>query len=154
MTKIIPYLWFDKGKAKEAADFYILIFKDAKILSEFAIENTPSGTVTEITIEIKGQKMIFLDVGPEFKFTEAISFMIDCADQNEVDYYWEKLTSDGGSEGQCAWLKDKFGLSWQVVPKQFYELTKKDSSGKVMEEMLKMNKIIIKDLEKVFKENN
>ena len=148
MSKITPYLWFDKGKAKEAANFYTSIFKDAEIISSFPIENTPSGTVTEVSVELNGQKMIFLDVGPEFKFTEAISFIIDCDGQEEVDYFWNKLTSDGGSEGQCGWLKDKFGLSWQVVPKQFYEIAKKDTAGKVMEAMLKMKKLIIVDLEK------
>jgi predicted 3-demethylubiquinone-9 3-methyltransferase (glyoxalase superfamily) len=148
MSKITPYLWFDKGKAKEAANFYTSIFKDAKIISSFPIENTPSGTVTEVSVELNGQKMIFLDVGPEFKFTEAISFIIDCDGQEEVDYFWNKLTSDGGSEGQCGWLKDKFGLSWQVVPKQFYEIAKKDTTGKVMEAMLKMKRLIISDLEK------
>ena len=149
MNKITPYLWFDKGKAKEAAIFYTSIFKDAKILSSFSMDNTPSDTVTEITVELNGQKMIFLDAGPEFKFTEAISFVIDCDGQEEVDYYWNELTSNGGSESQCGWLKDKFGLSWQVVPKQFYEIAQKDTTGKVMEAMLKMKKIIITDLEKV-----
>lgn len=148
ISKITPYLWFDKGKAKEAADFYLSIFKNSKILSSFTIENTPSGNVMEITIELNGQKMMFLDVGPEFNFTEAISFVIDCDGQEEVDYYWNKLTAEGGSEGQCGWLKDKFGLSWQVVPKQFYEFARKDKKGKLMEAMLKMKKLIIADLEK------
>lgn len=152
MSKITPYLWFDKGKAKEAADFYMSVFKNARILSTVSIGNTPSGTVTEITVELLGQQMIFLDVGPEFKFTEAISFVIDCDSQEEVDYYWDKLTSDDGSESQCGWLKDKFGLSWQVVPKQFYEIVKKDSSGKVMEAMLKMSKLVIADLERAMEE--
>ena len=154
VQKLRPYLWFDKGKAKEAAEFYTSVFKDARILGEFAIENTPSGTVTEITVELLGQQMTFLDVGPEFRFTEAISFVVDCDGQEEVDYYWNKLTADGGSEGQCGWLKDRFGLSWQIVPRQFYEIAKRDSSGKVMEAMLEMNKLVIADLEKALGEKN
>jgi predicted 3-demethylubiquinone-9 3-methyltransferase (glyoxalase superfamily) len=154
MNKLRPYLWFDKGKAKQAAEFYSAIFEDAEILQEFTIEDSPSGTLTEITVQLLGQQMTFLDVGPEFKFTEAISFIIDCDGQDEVDYYWDRLTADGGTGGQCGWLKDRFGLSWQIVPKQFYELTKKDKSGRVMDAMLSMNKLIIADLQRAYNESS
>ena len=112
------------------------------------MKGTPSGAVTEITIELFGKEFVFLDIGPEFTFNEAISFVIDCEDQEEVDYYWNALTADGGVEVQCGWLKDKFGVSWQVVPKRFYDLVKMDKSGKLMETMLEMKKLIIADLEK------
>ncbi len=148
MNRITPYLWFDKGKALEAVEFYKSIFQDVKIIDSYKFENNPTGEISEITVEINGQRMIFLDVGPEFEFTEAISFVVDCDGQKEVDYYWEKLSSNGGNKGNCGWLKDRYGLSWQVVPKQFYEILKKDTTGKVTEEVLKMRKIIIEDLEK------
>lgn len=148
MDKIKPYLWFDKGKAKEAAKFYTEVFKEGKILDSLELKGTPSGTAVEITIELFGKRFVLLDVGPEFTFNEAISFVIDCEDQEEVDYYWDALTADGGLEIQCGWLKDKFGVSWQVVPKQFYDLMKIDKSGNLMKTMLKMKKLSIADLEK------
>jgi predicted 3-demethylubiquinone-9 3-methyltransferase (glyoxalase superfamily) len=148
MDKIKPYLWFDKGKAKEASKFYTDVFKEAKIIDSLELNGTPSGTVTEITIKLFGKEFVFLDIGPEFTFNEAISFVIDCEDQEEVDYYWNALTADGGAEVQCGWLKDKFGVSWQVVPKRFYDLMQMDKSGKLMEKMLEMKKLIIADLEK------
>lgn len=148
MNRITPYLWFDKGKAFEAVEFYKSIFQDVKIIDSYKFENNPTGEISEITVEINGQRMIFLDVGPGFEFTEAISFVVECDGQKEVDYYWEKLASNGGYESNWGWLKDRYGLSWQVVPKQLYEIVKKDATGKVTEEILKMNKIIIEDLEK------
>ena len=152
MDKIKPYLWFDKGKAKEAAQFYTEVFKESKIIDFLELKGTPSGTATEVTIELFGKSFVLLDVGPEFTFNEAISFVVDCEDQEEGDYYWNALTADGGSEVQCGWLKDKFGVSWQVVPKQLYDLMKIDKSGNLMNAMLKMKKLIIADLEKVVEE--
>jgi predicted 3-demethylubiquinone-9 3-methyltransferase (glyoxalase superfamily) len=149
--KITPFLWFDKGKAREAAKFYISVFKDGKILSTETHDNTPSGEIEIITIELMGLQFTLMSAGPEFKFNEAVSFIIDCDGQEEVDYYWEKLSAVPESE-QCGWLKDKFGLSWQVLPKQLNELMDKDKSGRVMQAMLQMKKIVIADLEKAYGE--
>jgi predicted 3-demethylubiquinone-9 3-methyltransferase (glyoxalase superfamily) len=152
MQKITPFLWFDT-QAREAAKFYTSVFKDSKITSPVTLEDTPSGTVDIITIELLGQEFTLMSAGPQFKFTEAISFVIDCENQEEVDYYWEKLTSDGGEESQCGWLKDKFGLSWQVVPRQLSELMgdlDKEKAGRVMQSMLKMKKIVVADLQKAY----
>ena len=116
VQKITPFLWFDK-EAREAAKFYTSVFKESKMLTTETMDDTPSGAVDIVSIELFGQTFALMSAGPMFKFTEAISFVIDCQDQEEVDYYWEKLTADGGEESQCGWLKDKFGVSWQVVPK-------------------------------------
>lgn len=146
MQKITPFLWFD-NQAKQAAKFYTSVFKDSKIKTPITtFDDTPSGSVDIIAIELFGQDFTLMSAGPQFKFTEAVSFVIDCADQEEVDYYWEKLTVDGGEESQCGWLKDKYGLSWQIVPKQLGELIgDKDpvKAKRVMEAMLKMKKIDI-----------
>jgi predicted 3-demethylubiquinone-9 3-methyltransferase (glyoxalase superfamily) len=114
MPKITSHLWFDK-EAKEAAQFYTSVFKDSKIKSTTTIENTPSGTVDIVTIELLGQQFTLISAGPLFKFNEAISFMVHCDTQEEIDYYWEKLSADPKAE-QCGWLKDRYGLSWQIVP--------------------------------------
>ncbi|HVZ58274.1 MAG TPA: VOC family protein [Patescibacteria group bacterium] len=154
MQKITPFLWFDT-QAREAAKFYTTVFKDAKLKSPQTIDDTPSGTVDIISIELFGQEFTLMSAGPQFKFTEAISFVINCDGQEEVDYYWEKLTSDGGEESQCGWLKDKFGVSWQVVPKQLTEcLSNPDpkKSQAAMQAMLKMKKIMIADLQKASSE--
>ena len=154
--KITPFLWFDK-EALEAAKLYTSIFnsapgssKNSKINNEENYKDTPSGEIQIVTIVLDGQEFMLMNAGPTFKFSEAISFIIDCKDQQEVDYFWNKLTSDGGEESQCGWLKDKFGVSWQVIPKQLNELLAKDKSGKVMQAMLKMKKIIVADLEKAY----
>lgn len=150
IQKITPFLWFDK-EAREAAKFYTSIFKDSKINSPQTLEDTPSGAVDIINIELFGQEFTLMSAGPQFKFSEAISFVINCDGQEEVDYYWEKLTA-GGEESQCGWLKDKFGVSWQVVPKQLNEALSNHDPVKAksaMEAMLKMKKIVIVDLEKV-----
>lgn len=149
MQKITPFLWFDK-EAREAAKFYTTVFKEAKLKSPTQLTDTPSGTVDIITIELFGQNFTLMSAGPQFKFTEAISFVIDCHDQEEVDYYWEQLTSDGGEEGQCGWLKDKFGVSWQVVPRQLNELLSDPDPKKseaTMKEMLRMKKLVISELQ-------
>jgi len=142
MPTITPFLWYD-GKAEEATKFYISIFKDSKILSV-----SPMGT----TFELNGQKFHTLNGGPMFKFTEAISLYVDCETQEEVDYYWEKLT-EGGAESRCGWLKDKYGLSWQIIPKTLIKLMNDPDpvkSKNVVNAMLQMKKIIIADLQKAY----
>lgn len=113
--RIVPHLWFDK-EAVEAARFYTSFFKDSRIKSTTTLHDTPSGTVDVVTFELLGQEFMAISAGPLFKFNESVSFVIKCDTQEEIDYYWEKLTSQGGQEGVCGWLKDKYGLSWQVVP--------------------------------------
>lgn len=147
MQKITPFLWFDK-EAGEAARFYVSVFKDAKITSETKMENTPSGTVEIIGVELMGQAFTLMSAGPLFKFTEAISFVIDCETQEEVDYYWEKLSAVPESE-QCGWVKDKYGLSWQIVPSIMNTLLAdpdKEKAGRVTQAMLKMKKLDIQAL--------
>lgn len=150
MNKITPFLWLQKD-AGQAAKFYVSVFKDAKIKGARVMDNTPSGTVETVSMELFGQEFNLLSAKSNFLFNESVSFMINCETQEEVDYYWEKLISDGGQESQCGWLKDKYGLSWQVVPKILNELLSKDKTGQVMQAMLKMKKIIIADLEQAFK---
>lgn len=108
--KISPFLWFDT-QAGEAAKFYVSVFKDAKALDLNTLDDTPSGPVQIYTIELFGQRFTLMNAGPQFTFNEAISFVVDCENQEEVDYYWDRLTADGGTEGQCGWLKDRFGVS-------------------------------------------
>jgi predicted 3-demethylubiquinone-9 3-methyltransferase (glyoxalase superfamily) len=156
MQKITPFLWFD-NQAEEAATFYTSIFKDTKILNVtrygkegFEIHRRPEGTAMTVSFELFGQAFTALNGGPVFKFNESISFIVSCDSQEEVDYYWEKL-SEGGDEKaqQCGWLKDRFGLSWQIVPTALGKLLgDKDpqKSGKVMSAMLQMKKIDIKAL--------
>lgn len=149
--KITPFLWFDKGKASEAAKFYATVFTPSKIMNPETFDNTPSGSIEIVTIELFGQQFSLMGAGPEFKFNEAISFIIDCDGQEEVDYYWNALTADGGEESQCGWLKDKFGVSWQVLPKQLNDALSNPDPEKAkhaLAQMLKMKKIIIADLEK------
>jgi len=145
-------LWFD-NQAEEAMNFYISVFKNSKVLSVARYGDAgpgPKGSVMTASFELEGQKFTALNAGPMFKFTEAISFVIPCKTQEEVDYYWSKLTSGGGEESMCGWLKDKFGLSWQVVPDALIELLQvKDpkKSQRVMQAMMKMRKIDIKTLQ-------
>jgi predicted 3-demethylubiquinone-9 3-methyltransferase (glyoxalase superfamily) len=146
-TRITPFLWFD-GNAEEAVNFYLSVFKNSRRLDKMdsAVDTSmPKGKVLTISFELDGQAFVALNGGPNFKFTEAISFMIRCENQEEIDYYWSKLTADGGAEVQCGWLKDKFGLSWQVVPSQIAELVK---SPKGMQAMMKMKKLDIAELER------
>jgi predicted 3-demethylubiquinone-9 3-methyltransferase (glyoxalase superfamily) len=149
-SRISPFLWFDSN-AEEAVDFYLSVFKNSRKLSE--LRNTgdapgPKGSVIVVAFELDGLKFSALNGGPRFKFTEAISFAVRCDSQEEIDYYWEKLTADGGSESQCGWLKDKFGLSWQIVPARIGELLK---TSKAMQAMMGMKKLIIADLENASK---
>lgn len=150
MQKITPNLWFDHN-AKEAIDFYVSVFPDAKIINTSYYPKTKeeglsdfqkdlAGDVLTIDFELFGQRFVAINAGSEFKFNESVSFMITCEDQEEVDYYWEKLAADGGQESVCGWLKDKYGLSWQVTPKNMDELLKKPGG---FQTMMKQKKIII-----------
>ena len=160
MQKITPFLWFDHH-AEEAAKFYTSVFKNSKVgrifrYSEQANEKIgrPVGSVLTIQFEIEGQKFVALNGGPLFKFNESISFVVNCDSQEEVDYFWEKLTADGGEESACGWLKDKFGLSWQVVPTVLIDMLHDEDSEKserVTNAMLQMKKIEIKTLQKAYK---
>ena len=146
--KITPFLWFD-NQAEEAAKFYVSVFKDAKMgqVSRYGDGMPlPKGTVMTAAFEIEGQPFVALNGGPQFKFTEAVSFVVNCDTQKEIDYYWDKLTAGGGKEVQCGWLKDKYGLSWQIVPTVLPELVKK--SGRVMEALMHMKKLDIVALER------
>jgi predicted 3-demethylubiquinone-9 3-methyltransferase (glyoxalase superfamily) len=153
MHKISPFLWFE-SHAEEAANFYVSIFTDSKIVSVSRYPEGgpgPAGEVMVVEFQLEGQRFMALNGGPQFKFTEAVSFSIDCQTQEEVDHFWSKLTSDGGEESQCGWLKDKFGLSWQVVPGILGELlagTDRRKAQRVMQAMLKMKKIDIAGLQR------
>jgi predicted 3-demethylubiquinone-9 3-methyltransferase (glyoxalase superfamily) len=146
IQKIKIFLWFDNN-AEEAANFYCSIFKDSKVLAVSRYpEGTPgpAGSVMVVNFQLDGQEFLALNGGPIFKFTEAISLVVTCETQEEVDYYWTKLLAGGGKESQCGWLKDKFGLSWQIVPKFLGEATAGSDANKakrVMQAMLKMQKI-------------
>lgn len=151
MKTITPNLWFD-GNAKEAVDFYVSVFPDSKIISTIYYPNSVeegladfqlelAGKVLTIIFELSGNRFVAINAGPEFKFNESVSFSIPCDDQKEIDYYWEKLSSVAGSE-QCGWCKDKYGLSWQVVPKNMEELMRKPNAFK---SLMKMHKIVIND---------
>ena len=137
-NQIYPCLWFD-GQAQEAAAFYCSVFKDSRITADNQMV---------VTFELNGKRFMGLNGGPQFKFNEAVSFVVDCETQEDIDYYWEKLTADGGSEGSCGWLKDKFGLSWQIVPTILPSLlSNPEKAQKVMEVYMKMKKFDIKALE-------
>ena len=152
MQRIVPFLWFDSN-AEEAANFYVSIFKSSKIVNISRYGETgpgPGGSVMVVTFELDGQEFMALNGGPQFKFSEAISLLVNCKNQDEVDDYWEKLSS-GGQEVQCGWLKDKFGLSWQVFPTILGELlVDKDAQKRerVMKAMLQMKKIDIAGLKR------
>jgi predicted 3-demethylubiquinone-9 3-methyltransferase (glyoxalase superfamily) len=156
MQKITPFLWFD-DQAEEAMNFYVSLFKNSKVISttRYGDEGPgPKGAVMTATFQLDGQELIALNGGPEFKFTEAISFFVNCETQEEVDGLWDKL-SEGGEEGRCGWLKDKYGLSWQIVPTVLGELlndTDPAKSQRVMKAMLQMNKIDIAGLKRAYKQ--
>ena len=138
-NQIYPCLWFD-GKVKEAAEFYCSVFKNSTIIQD---------TAMVVTFELNGKKFMGLNGGPMFKFSEAVSFVVDCENQEEIDYYWDKLT-EGGRESQCGWLKDRFGISWQIVPTILGELmSDPEKAPKVMEAFLKMKKFDIQKLTEV-----
>jgi predicted 3-demethylubiquinone-9 3-methyltransferase (glyoxalase superfamily) len=145
--KIVPNLWFDT-QAEEAAEFYVSVFRDGRVLDVARYTEAgpgPVGTAMSVEWEIHGQRFVGINGGPQFTFSEAVSFQIDCADQDEVDYFWDRLT-DGGEESQCGWLKDRFGLSWQVVPAGTDELLKDPDPARAqraMQAMFGMGKLDI-----------
>ncbi len=143
MNRITPFLWFDT-QAEEAMNYYVSIFKNSKVLS-----SNPQ----MVNFILDGQEFIGLNAGPQHKFNEAVSFFVQCENQTEVDYYWNKLITDGGEECPCGWCKDKFGLSWQIIPKRLGELMgdpDPEKAQRVVQAMLKMQKIIVADLEKAY----
>lgn len=155
MKKITPYLWFDT-QAEEAANFYVSLFKNSKILSSNRFDESAPGTDAKImlvTFQLDGQEFVALNGGPHFRFTEAISLFVDCESQEEVDRLWEQLSA-GGEVQQCGWLKDKYGLSWQIIPSRLMELMQDPDpvkAGRVQQAMLKMVKIDIQALENAYK---
>ena len=155
MQKITPFLWFD-SEAEEAAKLYTSIFKNSKIVTTTHYGDAgpgPKGSVMTVAFKLDGQDFVALNGGPQFDFTEAISFQIDCQTQQEVDFFWQKLTEGGGKPGRCGWLKDRFGLSWQVVPRALPELLQASDAKKakrVMEAMLQMDKLDIQKLQDAY----
>ena len=158
MQKLTPFLWFD-DKAEEAVNFYVSIFKKSKIgsITRYGDEGAevsgrPKGTVMTVTFQLEGQEFMALNGGPHFKFTEAISFLVNCKTQEEVDELWEKLSA-GGEQGQCGWLKDKYGLSWQIVPiilGKMLQDKNAEKSERVMKALLQMKKLDIKTLQQAY----
>jgi predicted 3-demethylubiquinone-9 3-methyltransferase (glyoxalase superfamily) len=149
MKKITPFLWFDT-QAEEAMNFYISVFKNSKVLG---VTPGPNGVASSVSFELEGQEFIALNAGPLYKFNEAISFFVDCETQAEVDELWKKLTADGGEESMCGWLKDKYGLSWQIIPQGLGQMLGDPDPAKaqrVMQAMLKMNKIDLAGLERAY----
>ena len=154
MQKITPFLWFD-DQAEAAANFYVSIFKNSKIIQKTLYTGVEpvgeKGSVMTVAFELEGQKFVALNGGPQFKFTEGISFVINCDTQEEIDYYWEKLTTDGGEEVQCGWLADKYRLSWQVVPAKLSEWAKNaDGFQRVMQALMPMKKLNLATLQKAY----
>jgi predicted 3-demethylubiquinone-9 3-methyltransferase (glyoxalase superfamily) len=154
--KITPFLWFDNN-AEEAMNYYVAVFEDAEVLNVSRYGEGgpgPTGGVMTATFRLNGQEFTALNGGPEFKFTEAVSFLIECEGQEEVDYYWDKLTA-GGEPGPCGWLKDQFGLSWQVIPSTLFELLQDEDPAKanrVMQAMLQMSKIDVAQLKAAYEQ--
>jgi len=154
LQKITPCLWFD-GNAEEAANFYASVFKTAKIGKILRYGESgpgPKGSVLTVSFELEGLEFTALNGGPQYKFTEAISLQVDCKSQEEVDYYWDKL-SEGGEIVQCGWLKDKFGLSWQIVPSALIEMLNDADpikASRVMQAMMQMKKLDIAELQKAY----
>ncbi len=159
MQKITTFLWFDK-EAEEAANFYVSLFKDSEIksVSRYPSESEevtgqPEGAVMTVKFQLDGQEFIALNGGPQYKFNEAISLVVNCETQAEIDELWSKLT-EGGAEVQCGWLKDKYGLSWQITPPVLIEMLQdkdREKAGRVMNAMLQMKKIDIPTLEKAYR---
>lgn len=149
MQKIRPFLWFD-GRIEEAITFYTSVFRDSSVLGTMP---GPGGKLMSATLQLAGQELILFNGGPQFKLNEAFSLFVPCETQEEIDQYWEKLIADGGQESRCGWLKDQFGLSWQVVPPILLKLLSdpdREKAGRAMQAMLQMNKIIIAGLQKAF----
>jgi len=152
---IAPCLWFD-GVAEEAANYYVSVFKNSKILTIDRFTGNdpdPDGSVLFVEFEINGQPFQALNGGPMFQFSEAISFSVTCDDQAEVDYYWDTLVGDGGEESHCGWLKDKFGVSWQIVPRRYYEMARdadRRRATQMVQRMFQMSKLDVAELEAAF----
>src|SRR5437773_8146820 len=163
MQKITPFLWFD-DQAEEAVKFYTSIFKNSKVgkvlrydeeAAKISQSGRPPGSVLTLEFQIEGENFVALNGGPAFNFNESISFVVNCETQEEVDYFWQKLTADGGNESKCGWLKDKFGLSWQVVPTVLIDMLHDEDSEKserVTKAMLQMKKIDIKTLKEAYEQ--
>jgi predicted 3-demethylubiquinone-9 3-methyltransferase (glyoxalase superfamily) len=152
MKKITPFLWFD-DQAEEAMNFYVSVFKNSKVLG---VSPGPNGKAMSVTFELEGQEFIGLNAGPHYKFNEAISFFVDCKTQEEVDELWAKLISDGGEESMCGWLKDKYGLSWQIIPSALGEMLgdqDPEKAQRAMQAMLKMHKIDIRALRQAYEQS-
>ena len=153
IQKIKPFLWFDT-QAEEAAKFYCSVFKNSKIINVARYPEgapAPAGSVMIVSFELEGVPFVALNAGPMFKFTEAISFVVSTESQEETDYFWDKLTADGGQESDCGWLKDKFGLSWQITPTRLIELISdkdKAKAARAMASMMTMKKIDIPTIER------
>ena len=148
MQDITPHLWFD-NEAREAGAFYTSVFPGSRVKSMTTIHNTPSGSADIINIELAGQPFTLLSAGPLFKFNEAVSLVVEADDQAEVDRLWDALTADGGEPGPCGWLKDRFGLSWQIAPRELNELVDDpdpERARRAMEAMLQMGKIEIDEI--------
>ncbi|MDP9367495.1 MAG: VOC family protein [Chloroflexota bacterium] len=154
--KITPFLWFDSN-AEEAMNFYVSVFKNAEVLSVSRYGEAgpgPEGSVMVANVRLDGQEFLALNGGPQFTFTEAVSFLIDCQSQEEVDYFWDQL-SEGGEAGPCGWLKDRFGLSWQVVPSVLGEMLQdkdREKANRVMQAMLQMSKLDIATLTQAYEQ--
>ena len=150
--RIVPHLWFD-NQAREAAVFYTSVFPDSRITGTATLQDTPSGTVETVTFELLGQAFMAISAGPLFPFNESISFMVRCDTQEEIDHYWEALTRGGGQEVQCGWLKDRYGLSWQVVPVVMDEMMRSRDPAqlaRVTQAFLKMTKFDIAALQRAY----
>jgi predicted 3-demethylubiquinone-9 3-methyltransferase (glyoxalase superfamily) len=153
--QIYPSLWFD-DQAEEAANYYVSIFKNSKILTIArypAGAPGPEGSVMTVDFEVNGHRINAINGGPQFTFTEAVSLLVDCDSQEEVDEYWAKLTADGGQEVQCGWLKDKYGLSWQIVPPGFDEMMvtgDPEKSQRAMQAMMQMKKLDVNELRRAY----
>lgn len=149
MTKITPFLWFD-DRIEEAVNLYASVFNDAKITSR---SPGPNGSVMSMTFVLQGQEFMALNGGPQFKFTEAVSFFVSCDTQDEVDHYWNALTANGGQESQCGWLKDPYGLSWQIIPTalgRYLSDPDRARATRVIQAMLQMKKMDIAALDKAY----
>jgi predicted 3-demethylubiquinone-9 3-methyltransferase (glyoxalase superfamily) len=149
MNKIRPFLWFDT-QAEEAMNFYVSIFKNSEVLY---VNPGPNGVAQSVGFVLEGQEFMAMNAGPQYKFNEAISLFVDCQTQEEVDALWENLTANGGEEGMCGWLKDKYGLSWQIVPAALGEILghqDREKANRAIQAMLQMKKIVVADLQKAF----
>ena len=153
MQKITPFLWFDT-QAEEAVEFYLSVFKDGKIISKAHYPEggpRPAGMVMTIAFELKGQQFVALNGGPDFPFTNAVSLVVNCDSQEEIDYFWEKLSADGGEPNVCGWLRDKFGMPWQIVPGKIWDWLNGDDPARVQRVTAKvwqMEKLEVAELER------